>query len=248
MSVDIKQLFEAGAHFGHQTHRWNPKMAKYIFGKKDGIHIINLENTVVAIEQASKFLNSVAGRGKQVLFIGTSRQSREVVKTLAEQAGQPYVTERWLGGMLTNSQTIFAQVKKLKMLEKKMASGELANRYSKLEVQRFQEDIDAMNARYSGIKEMRNKPGAIVVTSAVSDKNAIAEARKLNIPVIAICDSNADPSGIDYVVPANDDAIGGIKLIIEEFVQAVKSGANVAEKARAAEKEKQAKDNKASDK
>lgn len=230
MAADIKQLFEAGAHFGHQTSRWNPKMREYIFTKKDGIHIINLDKTVAQIDAASKFLTEVAGRGRQVLFVGTKKQAKEVVKKAAEEAGMPYVTERWLGGMLTNQSTIVSQIKKLKLLEKRMASGELASRYNKLEVQRFQEQIDLLNTRYGGIKEMRGKPGAVVVFGAVADKNAIAEAEKLHIPVVAVCDTNADPTGIDYVIPANDDAIAVLQMIAGYFVEATKAGATVAAK------------------
>lgn len=230
MSADIKQLFEAGVHFGHQTSRWNPKMAKYIYGKKDGIHIINLDQTVVQLDRASDFLKEVTGRGRQVLFVGTRKQTKEIVKSAAESVGMPYVTERWLGGMLTNQHTIVSQIKKLKLLEKRMASGELANRYSKLEVQRIQEEIDTLNIRYGGIKEMRGKPGAMVVLDAVTDRNAITEAQKLRVPVVAVCDSNANPTGIDYVIPANDDALAGLRLIIDQLAEAVKDGSSVAAK------------------
>ena len=230
MSADIKQLFEAGAHFGHQTSRWNPKMAKYIYGKKDGIHIINLDQTVAQLDRASDFLKEVAGRGRQVLFVGTRKQTKEIVRSAAESVGMPYVTERWLGGMLTNQHTIVSQIKKLKLLEKRMASGELANRYSKLEVQRIQEEIDTLNIRYGGIKEMRGKPGAMVVLDAVTDRNAITEAQKLRVPVVAVCDSNANPTGIDYVIPANDDALAGLRLIVSQLAEAVKDGSSVAAK------------------
>lgn len=234
-NVDIKQLFEAGAHFGHKTSRWNPRMAEYIFTKKDGVHIINLEKTVTAIESAQKFLQDVASRGRQILYVGTKKQVKEVVKDAAETAGEPYVAERWLGGMLTNQVTTVSQIKKLKLLEKRMESGELANRYSKLEVQRYQEEIDSLNVKYGGIKEMRGKPGALFVLDAVSDRNAINEANKLNIPVVAICDTNADPRGVDYVIPANDDAISTLQLIANYIDEAVKAGAAVASE-RAAEK------------
>ena len=230
MSADIKQLFEAGVHFGHQTSRWNPKMAKYIYGKKDGIHIINLDQTVAQLDRASDFLKEVAGRGRQVLFVGTRKQTKEIVKSAAESVGMPYVTERWLGGMLTNQHTIVSQIKKLKLLEKRMASGELANRYSKLEVQRIQKEIDTLNIRYGGIKEMRGKPGAMVVLDAVTDRNAITEAQKLRVPVVAVCDSNANPTGIDYVIPANDDALAGLRLIVDQLAEAVKDGSSVAAK------------------
>lgn len=230
MSADIKQLFEAGAHFGHKTSRWNPKMSKYIFTKKDGIHVINLDTTVAQLDKASDFVKEVAGRGRQILFVGTSKQAKDVVKAVAEEAGMPYVVERWMGGMLTNQQTIVSQIKKLKLLEKRMASGELASRYNKLEVQRYQEEIDSLNTRYGGIKEMRGKPGAVVVMGAVADRNAIAEARKLNIPVIAVCDTNADPTGIDYVIPANDDAIAVLQMIATQLADGIKAGSAVAAK------------------
>lgn len=248
MSADIKQLFEAGVHFGHQTSRWNPKMAKYIYGKKDGIHIINLDQTVAQLDRASDFLKEVAGRGRQVLFVGTRKQTKEIVKSAAESVGMPYVTERWLGGMLTNQHTIVSQIKKLKLLEKRMASGELANRYSKLEVQRIQEEIDTLNTRYGGIKEMRGKPGAMVVLDAVTDRNAITEAQKLRVPVVAVCDSNANPTGIDYVIPANDDALAGLRLIIDQLVKAVKDGSSVAAKRAEERRAEEAKDKESNEK
>lgn len=248
MSADIKQLFEAGVHFGHQTSRWNPKMAKYIYGKKDGIHIINLDQTVAQLDRASDFLKEVAGRGRQVLFVGTRKQTKEIVKSAAESVGMPYVTERWLGGMLTNQHTIVSQIKKLKLLEKRMASGELANRYSKLEVQRIQEEIDTLNIRYGGIKEMRGKPGAMVVLDAVTDRNAITEAQKLRVPVVAVCDSNANPTGIDYVIPANDDALAGLRLIIDQLVEAVKDGSSVAAKRAEERRAEEAKDKESNEK
>ena len=248
MSADIKQLFEAGVHFGHQTSRWNPKMAKYIYGKKDGIHIINLDQTVAQLDRASDFLKEVAGRGRQVLFVGTRKQTKEIVKSAAESVGMPYVTERWLGGMLTNQHTIVSQIKKLKLLEKRMASGELANRYSKLEVQRIQEEIDTLNIRYGGIKEMRGKPGAMVVLDAVTDRNAITEAQKLRVPVVAVCDSNANPTGIDYVIPANDDALAGLRLIVSQLAEAVKDGSGVAAKRAEERRAEEAKDKESNEK
>lgn len=230
MSVDIKQLFEAGACFGHQASRWNPKMGKYIYTKRDGVHIIDLEQTVAQIAKAEEFLTGVASRGRQILFVGTKKQMRETVKAAAEACGMPYVTERWMGGMLTNQSTIVSQIKKLKMLERRMNSGELANRYNKLEAQHFQEQIDTLNVRYGGVKEMRGKPGAVVVLGAVSDHNAIVEAHKLHIPVVALCDTNADPNMVDYVIPANDDAITVVKMIADDLSAAVAKGAATASK------------------
>lgn len=227
---DIKQLFEAGAHFGHKTSRWNPKMASYIHSKRGDSHIIDLEKTVNQLEKALPFITDVVSRGRQVLFVGTKKQARDVVASAAAASGQPYVTERWLGGMLTNSSTIQSQVKKLKLLEKRMVTGELANRYNKLEVQRFQEEIDALNLKYGGVKDMKGRPGALFVLDAVSDRNAVNEAIKLGIPVIAICDTNADPTGITYPIPANDDAIASLAVISDYVVAAVKAGENVAAK------------------
>lgn len=223
-------------------------MAKYIYGKKDGIHIINLDQTVAQLDRASDFLKEVAGRGRQVLFVGTRKQTKEIVRSAAESVGMPYVTERWLGGMLTNQHTIVSQIKKLKLLEKRMASGELANRYSKLEVQRIQEEIDTLNIRYGGIKEMRGKPGAMVVLDAVTDRNAITEAQKLRVPVVAVCDSNANPTGIDYVIPANDDALAGLRLIVDQLAEAVKDGSSVAAKRAEERRAEEAKDKESNEK
>ena len=223
-------------------------MAKYIYGKKDGIHIINLDQTVVQLDRASDFLKEVAGRGRQVLFVGTRKQTKEIVKSAAESVGMPYVTERWLGGMLTNQHTVVSQIKKLKLLEKRMVSGELANRYSKLEVQRIQEEIDTLNTRYGGIKEMRGKPGAMVVLDAVTDRNAITEAQKLRVPVVAVCDSNANPTGIDYVIPANDDALAGLRLIVDQLAEAVKDGSSVAAKRAEERRAEEAKDKESNEK
>jgi small subunit ribosomal protein S2 len=227
-TVDIKTLFEAGAHFGHKTSRWNPKMAAYIHSKRGDSHIINLEKTVAALDEALPFITEIVGRGRQILFVGTKRQAQDVVKAAAQSVDQPYVTERWLGGMLTNAATINSQIRKLKNLEKRMDSGELAARYNKLEVQRFQEQIDADNVKYGGIKDMRGKPGALFVTDVVTDANAVREAQKLNIPVVAIVESNGDPTGITHVIPANDDAIRAIELILSYVVAAVRDGQSVA--------------------
>lgn len=222
--VDIKALLEAGAHFGHKTSRWHPKMAPYIHSKRGGIHIIDLTKTVEQLELAIAFAEKQAAAGHQILFVGTKRQAKEPVKTAAMYSGQPYVVERWLGGMLTNSTTTNGRIKKLKDLEGKMESGELASRYNKLEVQRFQEQIDAMNYNYGGIKDMNGRPGAVFITDIIEDKNAVNEAIKLGIPVIAIVDTNTDPSNIDYPIPANDDAIGALKIIVDAIADAIQSG------------------------
>lgn len=224
VEVDIKALYEAGVHFGHKTSRWHPKMAPYIHSKRQDSHIINLEETVKALDTALPFLTKVATSGKKVLFVGTKKQAKDAVRAAAERAGQPYVVERWIGGMLTNVDTITTQIRKLRDLEKRMDSGDLEKRYNKLEVQRFQEEIDLLNLKYGGIKDLSGKPGAVIVTDTLVDVNAIREAQKLDIPVIAILDSNANPTGIDYVIPGNDDALKGLELLLNYFVQAVQAG------------------------
>jgi small subunit ribosomal protein S2 len=222
-NVDIKALLEAGAHFGHKTSRWHPKMAPFIHSKRGDIHIINLEKTVEQLEVAMQFAKEVVDKGQQILFVGTKRQAKDIVKAVAEAVGQPYVTERWLGGTLTNSTTINGRIKKLKDLESKMASGELANKYNKLEVQRFQEQIDAMNIIFGGIKEMSSKLGALYVTDAIEEATAIKEANRLGVPVIAIVDTNADPSKVTYPIAANDDAIKTIDLITNYMKEAIET-------------------------
>lgn len=222
--VDIKQLLEAGAHFGHQTSRWHPKMGQYIHSKRNGSHIIDLTKTVAKLEEALSFLQETASKDRQVLFVGTKRQAQPIVQKLAEDLGQPYVTERWLGGMLTNWNTVGTQIKHLVDLETKMASGELASKFNKLEVQRFQEEIDSLNHSYGGIKELNAKPGVVVVFDVVHDVNAVREAKKLGLPIIGIVDSNADPSDITYPIPMNDDAIKALQLVADYMASAVNAG------------------------
>lgn len=224
VSVDIKALLEAGVHFGHKTSRWHPKMASYIHSKRQDSHIIDLTKTVEGLDKALPFLTRVAASGKHILFVGTKKQAKEIVQVAAEQTGQPYVTARWIGGMLTNVATVTARIKKLKDLERRMASGDLEKRYNKLEVQRYQEEIDLLNSQYGGIKELSGKPGAVIVTDVITDANAVKEAKILNIPVVGIVDTNADPTPIDYVVPANDDAIKGLQLLLDYFAAAITEG------------------------
>lgn len=225
VQADIKELLAAGAHFGHKTSRWHPKMAPYIHSKRQGAHIINLEKTVASLDRALPELTRLASKGKKILFVGTKKQMQTIVKAAAESVNMPYVTTRWVGGMLTNVETINKQIRKLKDLERRMASGELEKRYSKLEVQRYQEEIDFLNERYGGIKDMNEQPVAIVVADTIQDKNAIKEASSLSIPVFALVDTNSDPTPINFPIPANDDAIKSVKLILDYIVAAVKEGA-----------------------
>ena len=231
VKIDIKALLEAGVHFGHKTSRWHPKMAPYIHSKRQDAHIIDLTKTVEALNKALPELTKIAASGKKVLFVGTKKQAKGIVQQAAEKIDQPYVVERWIGGMLTNTQTITQQIKKLKNLEKRMASGDLEKRYNKLEVQRFQEEIDLLNLRYGGIKNLMGKPGAIVVVDAIVDANAVREAKVLGVPVFAVVDTNVNPSDIDYVIPGNDDAIKGLELLLGYFAEAVAEGAGSVKKA-----------------
>lgn len=229
--LDIKRLLEAGAHFGHKTSRWHPKMAQYIHSKRGGIHIIDLVKTVEGLQAALDFITQTTAANKQVLLVSTKRQAKDLVRKVAEDANMPFVTERWLGGMLTNQKTIGERVKRLKDLEAKMESGALAAKYSKLEVQRYQEEIDHLNFLYGGIKNMAAKPGVMFVVDVNNELNAVREARKIGIKVVALVDSNADPSLIDYVIPANDDAIKTIQLILDYVALAIEKGKAKAQKA-----------------
>lgn len=222
--VDIKALFEAGAHFGHKTSRWHPKMAPYIHSKRGGTHIIDLAKTVPMLETALAFIEKQVAAGRQILLVSTKRQVSDALQAVADDTGMPFVTNRWLGGMMTNQNTMNARIKHLKDLEAKMSSGELNNKYNKLEVQRFQEEIDQMNELYGGIKNMAAKVGGVFVIDVIVDANAVAEAKKLGVPVIALVDTNTDPTDITYPIPCNDDALKAVQLILEEVKKAIKNG------------------------
>lgn len=224
VQADIKALFEAGAHFGHKTSRWHPKMAPYIHSKRQDSHIIDLAKTVEALNVALPIIRKTVASGKQVLFVGTKKQAKDITRQAAEAVGQPYVTNRWVGGMLTNVTTTTAQIKKLKDLERRMASGDLEKRYNKLEVQRYQEEIDSLNFKYGGIKDLNGKPGLVLVLDILADNNALREAKTLGVPVIGIVDTNANPDLVDYPIPANDDAIKSLQLMLDYFSAAVNEG------------------------
>ena len=221
--VTMKQLLEAGVHFGHQTRRWNPKMAQYIFTERNGIYIIDLQKTVKKLEEAYFFVRDVAASGESVLFVGTKKQAQEAVKEEAERVGQFYVNARWLGGMLTNFKTMRRRIDRLNQL-KKMEEDGTFNLLPKKEVVKLKLEIEKLEKYLGGVKEMKRLPGAMFVIDPRKEKNAIAEARKLGIPIVAIVDTNCDPDEVDYVIPGNDDAIRAIKLISSIMANAVLEG------------------------
>ena len=227
-NANLKELLEAGAHFGHQTRRWNPKMKKYIFGARGGVHIIDLTHTGPLLDEAVAFAGKVTAEGGKILFVGTKRQAASVIKDEAIAAGMPYVTERWLGGMLTNFRTIRQQVARLKKIETGLESGDYASKYNKKEQLDFTNELASLNRIFGGIKDMDQLPAAIFVVDAPKEDLAIAEARKLKIPVIAIADTNADPDVIDYPIPANDDAIKAVKIITHLIAEAAANGNQIA--------------------
>ena len=221
--ISMKQLLEAGVHFGHQTRRWNPKMAQYIFTERNGIYIIDLQKTVKKLEEAYFFVRDVAAAGDSVLFVGTKKQAQEAVKEEAERCGQFYVNARWLGGMLTNFKTMRRRIDRLNQL-KKMEEDGTFNLLPKKEVVKLKLEIEKLEKYLGGVKEMKRLPGALFVIDPRKEKNAIAEARKLGVPIVAIVDTNCDPDEVDYVIPGNDDAIRAIKLISQTMANAVLEG------------------------
>ncbi|MCK4863424.1 MAG: 30S ribosomal protein S2 [Dehalococcoidales bacterium] len=222
-TVTIKQLLEAGAHFGHQTGRWNPRMKNYIFTKRNGIHIIDLEKTAVMLDKACEFISDVVAQGESILFVGTKKQAQESVQIEAERCSMYYVNQRWLGGMLTNFATIQARIDQLVRLEDQMARGELG-RLTKKEVLKIGEKIDKLNTQMGGFKEMTVLPGAIFIIDPTKERIAIAEAQRMGVPLVAIVDTNCNPDEIDHPIPANDDAIRAIKLICTKIADAVLEG------------------------
>jgi small subunit ribosomal protein S2 len=217
---DLKDLLEAGVHFGHQTRRWNPKMKPFIFTARNGIYIIDLNKTIDAIDMACKKVKEVIGRGQTILFVGTKKQAKDVIRDEAMRCGQFYVTERWLGGMLTNFATIKSSIKKIKDMERMKEDGEL-EKFKKKERVRFDRQVAKLEKVLGGIKEMNFLPGLIYVVDAKKEKIAVAEASKLGIPIISIIDTNADPDPIDFPIAANDDAIKSIKIITRTVVDTV---------------------------
>ncbi len=234
--VSMKELLEAGVHFGHSKSRWNPKMAPYLYGVKNGIHIIDLNKTFVLLEEAYNFVSDSVAQGAEIIFVGTKRQAKEIIKEEAQRCGAFYVNERWVGGLLTNFQTVRKSIQKLNKLERMEAEG-VFEVLPKKEVRRLRRQMERLRKLYGGIREMNRLPDIVWVVDTVREAIAVQEARKLGITVVAIADSNCDPDLIDYIVPGNDDAIKSIKLLTSKIADAVLEGRTRRESAEAAETE-----------
>lgn len=221
--VPMKSLLETGVHFGHRTKRWNPKMKPYIFTERNGVHIIDLQQTIVAIDHAYNYVRDIVSKGGTVMFVGTKRQAQEPIITQASRAGQPYITERFMGGTLSNWRTIKSRLERMAELEAMKERGEL-DRFTKKEALGKTREIDRLNRKMGGIKTMRRLPEALFIIDVSREFNAIKEANALGIPVIAMVDTNCDPDGVDYIIPSNDDAIRAIKLIVEAMANAALEG------------------------
>ena len=224
--VSIKLLLESGAHFGHQTSRWNPRMKKYIFTERNSIHIIDLQQTVEMLNKAYEFVRDTVAKGEDIVFVGTKKQAKETIEDEAQRCGAFYVNQRWLGGTLTNFATIQARIDYLVRLEDRRARGEF-NYLSKKEALKLEEEIDRLNRQMGGIKEMTKFPGALFIVDPVKEKIAVTEARRTGIPVVAIVDTNCNPDEIDYPIPANDDAVRAVKLMTSKMADAVLEGKQV---------------------
>ncbi len=223
MSVSMKQLLEAGVHFGHQTRRWNPKMKPYIFGARNGIHIIDLQKTVEYFKVAYSFVKEIGKQGGVVLFVGTKKQAQEVIAEEAKRVGLPYVNERWLGGMLTNFRTVKNSIQKMKEIEKMEEEGYLA-KLPKKEAIKLMKKKEKLKTYLDGIRDMEELPDAIFVVDSKNEAIAVAEAKRLGIPVIGLVDTNCDPDDVDYIIPGNDDAIRAVKLLASRIADAYEEG------------------------
>ena len=219
----VRQLLEAGVHFGHQTKRWNPKMKRYIFGSRSGIYIIDLEKTEQHLKAACDFVEDVASKGRQVLYVGTKKQARATLEAEAARAGQPYVVTRWLGGTMTNFQTIKVNIERMRTLRKQKAEG-FFERISKKDAKQFGRQLERLEESFSGVAEVDRLPGCLFVIDIKREEIAVREANRLSIPIVAICDTNADPDLVTYPIPGNDDAIRSIKLIVSVITESIIAG------------------------
>jgi len=225
VTISLKELLEAGVHFGHQTKKRNPKMKKYIYNERNGIHIIDLQQTIKLFDEASRFISNTSAQGKTILFAGTKKQAQDAIAEEAERCGMPYVNQRWLGGLLTNFTTLKKSMKKFKELEKMKLDGDFEH-FSKKDAAKLEKKFKKMDKLFSGIKDMENIPDALFVIDPRKENIAVSEAKKLNIPVVAVVDTNCDPEMIDHVIPGNDDAIRAIKLFASRIADAVSEGKN----------------------
>jgi small subunit ribosomal protein S2 len=237
MVVTIKELLEAGVHFGHQVKRWHPKMKKYIFGEKNGIYIIDLQKTLKGLEDAYNFIKDVTSTGAPILFVGTKKQSQDAIQEEANRSGSFFINQRWLGGMLTNFSTIKKSIEKLKKIET-MKEDNTLELLPKKEVSALEKERSKLDKNLIGIKDMPSLPGAVFIVDPKKERIAVAEARKLSIPIVAIVDTNCDPDEVDYVIPGNDDAIRAIKLITSKIAGAVIEGKETLSKTMSEEEEK----------
>ena len=245
--LTLKELFDSGLHFGHQTKRWNPKMKAYIFDKRNGIHIIDLTQTVTLLDEAADFLRKLVLEGKKILFVATKKQAKELMQTAAESCGQYYVTERWLGGTLTNAKTIRGSVKRMRQIQAlaRQNNGELSRH--KQEASMLRRELSKLEKNLTGIADMAERPGAMFVIDVCREANAVKEATRLGVPVVALVDTNADPDPSDYVIPGNDDSVKGVELIINGIVKVIKAAndeysAKAAEEAAKREQERKERD------
>ncbi|MFA5127408.1 MAG: 30S ribosomal protein S2 [Patescibacteria group bacterium] len=225
----LLELLKAGAHFGHQQSRWHPKMKQYIFGARGGVHIVDLDKTLVELEKALTFVKNLAAEGKVILFVGTKRQTREYIKAAAEACGMPYLTERWIGGLLTNFEEMKRRLRKYSTMKGEIASGEV-EKYTKKEQAKFKKELEKMDRYLIGLTTVERLPDALYVADMRTEKTALAEAIRKQVPIVAVCDTNVDPSEADYPIPGNDDAVNAIKLFADLIAEAVNEGKKEFEK------------------
>ncbi len=221
--IDLEEMLKAGLHFGHRVSKWHPKMEPYIFGAKNGIHIINLEKTAENLKIALDFIKKISSEGKTILFVGTKPQIKEIVKKGAIEAKMPYVTERWLGGTITNFPSISKTIKKYVELKKQKEKGGF-EKFVKKEQVKLNKELERMEKKFGGIATLKNIPDALIILDTKEEKTAVREAKNKKVPIIALCDTNLNPEGIDYIIPGNDDSIKGVQLITDIFVDAIKDG------------------------
>ncbi len=222
-AITLQELLEAGCHFGHQSRRWHPTMKKYIYGERDGVHIIDLEKTKLGLDAACEFLTKVASQGGIILYVGTKRQAQKIVREQATRVGMPYLAQRWLAGMLTNYAELYKRMVRLENLKTRRAAGEL-KKYTKKEQLLLDREIIKLEKFFGGVVNLAKKPDALFIVDSHGEDVAVREARKMNVPVVAMVDTNADPAGIDYVIPTNDDAEKAIELIVTRITEAIEEG------------------------